>query len=128
MNRKILCVDDEQSVLDVVCQVVANDYEPLCARTVKDATELFLSEKPFLVITDLRLHNHVDGATMASRLHSADPACVFVAISGYLDVFEIGYLLGSVFTDLIQKPFKADVLSKIINYAYEKRQRWENYL
>ena len=42
--------------------------------------------------------------------------------------FDIGYLLGAVFTDVMQKPVDLDGLLRIVRYAWEKRQRWEKIL
>ena len=129
MDKNILIVDDEKGSLDVICQCVEREgYTVHCASKVMEALELFEAIRPFMVATDLRLDNHVDGATMADRMHRMDPLCIFVAVSGYIDSFEIGYLLGAVFTDVLQKPFKPSVLKTIINYAWEKRQRWETIL
>jgi len=129
MDKNILIVDDEKGSLDVICQCVEREgYTVHCASKVVDALEIFDAVNPFLVVTDLKLQNHIDGATMADRMHRKQPLCIFVAISGLIDAFEIGYLLGAVFTDVLQKPFEHAVLKTIVNYAWEKRQRWETIL
>jgi len=129
MDKNILIVDDEKGSLDIICQIVEeNGFTIHCASGAKEAMEIFESVNPFLVLTDLRLQNHIDGATMADRMHRKQPLCIFVAISGYLDAFEIGYLLSAVFTDILSKPFNTTELKKIVNYAWEKRQRWEAIL
>ena len=128
-NNKILIVDDEQSILDVVCKLVERaGFETACAMNVADAMTMFAAERPFLVITDLCLENHVDGAIMASTMHRSDPTCIFIAISGQLDPFKIGYLLGSVFTDVLEKPLDLEVLNKATHYAHDKRMRWDKLL
>jgi DNA-binding NtrC family response regulator len=129
MNNKILIVDDEQDVLNLVCKIVERaGFETACALNVADAMALFAAERPFLVITDLCLYNHVDGAIMASAMHRSDPMCIFIAISGFLDPFKIGYLLGSAFTDILEKPVSADTIVQVARYAHEKRDRWDQLL
>lgn len=128
-KNKILIVDDEQSVLDFICKVVEKEgFEIACATNAQDAMAMFASVRPFLVITDLCLENQVGGALMASAMHRSDPMCIFIAISGRLDLFKIGYLLGSVFTDVIAKPISLDTLNKVIHYAHDKRARWDTLL
>lgn len=129
LNRKVLCVEDNLQNLELLCEVVSGEgFDSICANKVADAIDVFKREDPFLVIADLRLQNHVDGSTMADRMHRMNPLCIFVAVSGALTTFDIGYLLGAVFTDIIPKPLDLDVLRKIIRYAWEKRLRWEEIL
>jgi len=126
MDKRILCVDDEPGVREILTKAVATwGYEIQCARNVAEATEMFEALNPFLVITDLRLTNHVDGVTLADRLHRKDPLCIFVALSGWVDSFDLGYLLGAVFTDVLSKPIDLDTLERVVTYAWEKRLRWE---
>ena len=126
MSNLILCVDDEIYIRDVLRDIVSNmGYDIECAEQESEAVEMFTSMKPFLVLMDLRLQNNEDGAKLAGKLHRIDPLCIFVAVSGYLgDLTSVGYLLGSVFTDMTSKPFDKKELRRIIDYGGEKRQRW----
>jgi len=129
MNNKILVVDDEQAVLDITAEILTRDgFEVVMASKAMRALEIFQEEKPFLVLTDLRLQNHIDGSTMADRMHRQDPLCIFVAMSGVLHAFEIGYLLGSVFTDILPKPCHMELLLQVARYSREKRERWNKLL
>jgi DNA-binding NtrC family response regulator len=129
MDKRILCVDDDAGVRDVIIRAVeAWGYDIQCASGADDAMEMFSAMCPFLVVTDLRLQNHVDGVTLADRLHRQDPLAIFVALSGFVSNFDLGFLLGSVFTDVLSKPMDLDVLKLVIDYAWEKRQRWEKIL
>lgn len=131
MKKRILCVDDEFGVQEILTKLITSwGYEIQCASGMDSAIELFEAMRPFLVITDLRLQNHVDGVTLADRLHRTfDPLCIFIAISGWVSSFDLGYLVGSaVFTDVLQKPVDPKVLEKVIAYAWDKRQRWERLL
>ena len=126
MSNLILCVDDEIYIRDVLRDIVSNmGYDIECAEQESEAVEMFTTMKPFLVLMDLRLQNNEDGAKLAGKLHRIDPLCIFVAVSGYLgDLTSVGYLLGSVFTDMTNKPFDRKELQRIIDYGWEKRQRW----
>jgi len=129
MAKQVLCIDDEAEIRTLLTDVISGwGYEIHCASNVNEAVETFDAIRPFLVITDLRISNHIDGATLADRLHRKDPMCIFVALSGYLEAFDLGYLLGAVFTDVLQKPFNTEILKRVVDYAWEKRCRWSEYL
>ena len=127
MDKRILCVDDEavlRALLIRRCTEWGYDIE--CASGADEAIEMFEGMQPFLVITDLKLAEPVDGVTLADRLHRRDPMCIFIALSGFVNSFDLGYLLGAgVFTDVLLKPLEPDVLKTVIEYAWDKRMRWE---
>ena len=126
MDKRILCVDDEavlRALLIRRCTEWGYDIE--CASGADEAIEMFDGMQPFLVITDLKLDNHIDGVTLADRLHRRDPMCIFIALSEFVNSFDLGYLLGAVFTDVLQKPVETEVLKTVIDYAWDKRMRWE---
>jgi len=128
-KRTILAVDDETPWLDVLCRTLNKwNYTAVCFPTAREALDVFPSIRPFLVLTDLRLTNHIDGATMAAKMHMQDPMCIFIAISGLVSTWDLGFLLGSVFTDVLNKPIDFNVLKQVTNYAWEKRQRWEQLI
>ena len=129
MNDKILVVDDDIEVLAITALILERDkFKVVTAARAMKALDVFMNEKPFLVLTDLRLQNHIDGSTMADRMHRQYPLCIFIAMSGALDAFEIGYLLGSVFTDILPKPCSAELILEVAHYAKSKRQRWDKLL
>ena len=130
MNDKIMVVDDDIEVLAITALILERDksFRVVTAAKAMKALDVFMNEKPFLVLTDLRLQNHIDGSTMADRMHRQDPLCIFIAMSGALDAFEIGYLLGSVFTDILPKPCSAELILEVAHYAKSKRERWDKLL
>jgi len=124
--KTVLIIDNEAPVLDVLCKMVEQDgFDVVCAENAAEAMVLMDSASPFMVLTDLSLANHIDGSTLAAHLHSIDPLCIFVATTGYLDVFQLGYLLGTVFTDVLQKPIEQETLTEVLQYGWKKRCRWE---
>ena len=128
-KKIVLAVDDDKSWLDIMCHAVRQfGYEAVCVSNAKEALEVFGAVRPFLVLTDLRMENHIDGATMATRMHLQDPLCIFVVVSGLISTWDLGFLLGSVFTDALQKPVDISTLKRVTDYAWEKRQRWEQLL
>ncbi len=129
MDKRVLLVDDEKAPLEVLCKALDKDgWQSECAVKPSEALEIFEAFGPHVVITDLALNNHIDGATMASRMHMQDPMAVFLCVTGLLSNFNLGYLLGAIFTDVFLKPVSIKEIRKAANYAFEKRQRWESYL
>ena len=50
---KILIVDDEKMMLKIVSKILSKNYEIICASSGAEAIELFESEKPDMVLSDL---------------------------------------------------------------------------
>ena len=127
MNNKILLIDDEISVLELLSMRLKEaGYDVYTESSAKTGLQLFKECGPFLLLTDLNLLG-VDGATLAGQIHVIDPMCICIAITGFLDSFSLGYLLGSVFTDVLIKPVSDELLLSVVAYAQDKYQRWQSY-
>jgi len=128
MNKRILVVDDEKDLLFLTKKVLEKEgWEVHTETRCGPAFELFKKVKPFLCLCDLRLANHVDGATLAGMIRRNNPYSVVICMTGELTAFGKGYLLGSVFTDILLKPMDMDLLRRVTNYANEKYERWKSY-
>ena len=129
MNKRVMCVDDEEVIRSLIVSMMEKlGYQCECVSNADDAIKLFPEFDPFLVFVDLVLDGEMNGAKIADKMHRINPVSVFVALSGKLNLFKIGFLLGSVFTDVLQKPVSYNTLKTVTNYAWEKRQRWEQLL
>ena len=128
-NKRVLCIDDEKLVHMIVKGVSDKaGYQTQCVATADAALDIFQEFDPFICLVDLQLSGTLNGAKLADKLHRLNPLCVFVAVSGHIDIFRVGFLLGSIFTDVLQKPVRNDIMREVIDYAYRKRQRWEQLL
>ena len=128
MNKRVLVVDDEESILDLVRRILEPEgYEVHTASKVEEAFELCKKIEPFLVLCDMRLENHVDGATLAGMIQRHNPYIVRICITGALEAFQKGYLIGSPFTDILMKPLDIKLLRRIARYANDKYERWKSY-
>ena len=64
--KNILIVDDQKDQLDVICHIIEDDgFTVQCAETSEEAVGLFEAVPPFMVLTDLRLGDQIDGASLA---------------------------------------------------------------
>jgi DNA-binding NtrC family response regulator len=115
--KRILIIDDEQIVLEVLCKILQLEgYEVVTAASGDEGIELF-GQKPFdLVITDMVMPGK-DGLQTILALRQEDPDLAVVAMSGggtiskerYLAV--AGYLDGIV---TITKPFSLESITKTV--------------
>jgi two-component system alkaline phosphatase synthesis response regulator PhoP len=104
MKMKVLVVDDEQDILDLVrYQLEREGYQVVGCRDGRAALDLFSRERPDLVILDLLMPG-VDGLEVCRRLRqdSAIPIIMLTAKAEETDKV-IGLELGA--DDYVTKPF-----------------------
>ena len=85
MNNKILCVDDEESILKGFQLNLRKDFELHMASNGVEGLEVFDREKGFaLVLSDMRMPE-MNGAAMLSEIKKRDPEVVTVLLTGHTD-------------------------------------------
>ena len=108
--RKILVVDDEEMMLMLARRILSSKYEILTATTGAEAIELFESENPDLVLSDL-LMPEMDGYELQRTLQeirSEAVPIIFMTADESDESESKGFELGA--ADYIRKPLKPDVL------------------
>ncbi|MGR3176934.1 MAG: response regulator [Candidatus Anammoxibacter sp.] len=84
-KQNIMCVDDEQDVLDSLFDTFMDKYN---VKTVNDSTkalELFKKEDFALVITDQRMPE-MEGTELLAEIHKIKPICKKILLTGYADI------------------------------------------
>jgi len=117
---KILVVDDEKIMLRIATKILSKEHEIICASSGAEAIELFLSEKPDLVLSDLLMPG-IDGYELQSILQekSLEPVPIMFMTSDDSDESESkGFALGA--ADYIRKPLKSDVLLRRVKNILDK--------
>ena len=85
MNNKILCVDDEESILKGFQLNLRKDFEVHLASDGLEGLEVFERENDFaVVLSDMRMPQ-MDGATMLAEIKKRNPEVVTVLLTGYTD-------------------------------------------
>jgi response regulator RpfG family c-di-GMP phosphodiesterase len=85
MNRKILCVDDEEAILKGFRLHLRKDYELFTANSGEEGLQVFQSESPFaVVLSDMRMPG-MDGASMLAAIKDLDPDVVSMLLTGHAD-------------------------------------------
>ncbi|MBN37337.1 MAG: hypothetical protein CMI29_02620 [Opitutae bacterium] len=115
MNNKILCVDDEESILRGFQLNLRKDFELHLASNGVEGLKVFDQEGGFaLVLSDMRMPQ-MDGATMLSEIKKRDPEVVTVLLTGHTD-FESAMSAvneGSIFR-MLSKPCPPEMLIRVL--------------
>lgn len=85
MNRKILCVDDEESILKGFLLHLRKEFDLHTASSGEEGLEVFEKEGPFsVVLSDMRMPG-MDGAAMLSAIKLREPDVVTMLLTGHAD-------------------------------------------
>ncbi len=118
MNKKILCVDDEDSILRGFKLNLSREFDLHLAADGRQGLEAFKSEGGFsVVLSDMRMP-HMNGAEMLANIKKIDPEVVTVLLTGYTD-FESAMAAvneGNVFR-MLSKPCPPELLTKVLRDA-----------
>jgi two-component system response regulator PilR (NtrC family) len=120
--EKILVVDDEQSLRDVLSIMLKRaGYAVTSAMDGEEAIELLHKEIFDLVITDLRMPK-IDGMDVLKAVKSASPETVVLIITAFATADSAVEAMKQGAYDYLTKPFQVDEVQLIIRNALEKRR------
>jgi PAS domain S-box-containing protein len=119
--RRILLMDDEQMILDIVSRMLSHlGYTVTTTKDGAEAIAAFTKAKtrgePFdVVMMDLVIPNGVGGQEAAPTIMQIDPHAKIIASSGHLDhpVMKDHRKYG--FTAVLEKPYKLERLQQVID-------------
>lgn len=121
-KEPVLIVDDEEGIRLALEDIVLEmGLECRSAGTALEAFELFKnSPTPFMVLSDFRMPGK-DGLWLCQEVRKTHPDLPFILITGYLDkeVAVQGIQAGA--TDVIEKPFRSDIVAKRIESIARER-------
>ena len=123
-ERKILVVDDEEPVRDILQEAFAQEnYTVFTAADAQEALAILKKENILVMFLDLKLPG-MDGVELCRKIRQTKPIAVIHAITGYASLFELTDCLESGFNDYFIKPVKLNLLYKAAADAFEKIDRW----
>ena len=112
--RRILIVDDEPAVREVIATVLADEgYAVQMAPDGRIALDLIASAPPDLLITDLMMP-HVDGWAVLAHARTHDPALPVILMSAVGPAMVRRTLPVPDHTDFLTKPFAIEELLAIV--------------
>lgn len=108
---KVLVAEDEPNILGLIKLILEQDYDVITAKDGATAYELFLKEKPDLIIIDLMMPN-MNGFELCRKIKGSDVKKIILSAKAHEKDILKGIELGA---DLyLTKPFDPDqLLSKI---------------
>lgn len=129
-NNKILLVDDEQDLRDVLeISLLDLGYIVLTAENGKQALEIFKKENPIIVLTDIKMPE-MGGIELLSKIKNHNPDTEVIIITGHGDTDLAIKSLKYKAIDFITKPISNDALEIALKRANDKiitRRQLEEY-
>lgn len=119
----VLCVDDEQNVLDALTRVLRREFAVTTAQGGSAALEAMRERGPFAVIvSDMRMPG-MDGATFLRCAREAAPLSVRILLTGQAELRDAVEAVnqGSIFR-FLTKPCAADNLLAVLHDAAEQHR------
>ena len=130
---RILIVDDEREITEILADLLSEDYECLKAGSAEQALDSLRADEFHLVISDITMPG-MSGLEMIPHVKQLSPDTVVVMISGMQTVESaIGALRLGAF-DYLMKPFDLRQVEAVVKRALEyhelvvAKRRYENHL
>lgn len=123
-DKKILVVDDETSIVNLLKQVFSRaGYDVRSAMNGEDALALLQNEKIHVMFFDLNLPT-MNGIELCRKIKKSMPMSIVYAITGYASLFELSDCREAGFEDYFKKPVNIKILIKAADDAFERHERW----
>ncbi len=119
---KVLLVDDETGILDSLGILLKGEgYRVQAARGGREAMELLSSDKPDLVVTDIRMPG-ASGLDVLTRARELDPEIPVILMTAQASLQSAVRAVNEGAYYYLQKPFSNDELLAICRRASEARE------
>lgn len=120
MSTKLLLADDEEGIRKVLGIYLADSgFDVLPAENGLQALDIFRTEQPPIVLTDLRMPG-LDGIDLLRTIKSERPETEVIMITGHGDMDLAIESLKLEATDFVTKPINDDVLAIALKRAQER--------
>jgi PAS domain S-box-containing protein len=120
MNEKVLLVDDDEAIREVLSLSIADlGYEVAAAADGREALEQCKTFGPSIVLTDIKMPG-MDGIELLSRIKAMNPDIEVIMISGHGDMELAIASLKLDALDFITKPIRDELLVAALSRAAER--------
>ncbi len=122
MEKKVLVVDDEESVVQSIEGVLEDEgFRVTRAKSGEEAIRVFQQEEPDVTLLDIWLPG-MDGMEVLKRFKWMAPECQVIMISGHATISTAMTAVKLGAFDFIEKPLSLDVLLTTIRRALDHRK------
>ena len=116
--RRILVIDDEPAVQDVICRFLEiAGHVPLRAANARDGIHLLASQKVDLLVLDWMIP-HEDCRDSFHQLRAVSPGIPVLLCTGLLQTDQATELLREGAVDLLRKPFRMNELWYAVDHIF----------
>ena len=123
MSARVLILDDEHSVLDVLSQLLTSEgYVCHTTTSPSDALNLVENERFALLITDVRMPE-MDGIEVVRQAKAIDENLAIIVATAILDVTNAVEAIRAGADDYVLKPFNLGEITLAVSRALDKRKR-----
>jgi putative nucleotidyltransferase with HDIG domain len=132
-KARILVVDDEPEIREVLCELLCDDYECAAAGSAEEALQTLRESRFNLIISDIMMGG-MSGLEMIPHVLVDSPETVVLMISGVQTIESAIKALRAGAFDYIMKPFDLRQVEVAVRRALEhyelraSKRRYENHL
>ena len=120
MKTKILVVDDEDFQRDLLKKLLSKvGYEVQEAQSPEVAMSMLDKEEFHVIITDLIMLD-MDGVEFCQRVRETNSKTVIIALTGYVDLYDIDKLKAVGFDNYLMKPIKLETIQTAIEEGLKR--------
>jgi diguanylate cyclase (GGDEF)-like protein len=114
-RKKVLIVDDDQSIIEILTDMMAIfGHEYVTARDGVEALDVLKKHYIDIVITDMMMPN-MDGMELLKYINSNYPSIKVIVVTGYDRTYTYTDVIREGASDFISKPFNTDELEAKMN-------------
>jgi diguanylate cyclase (GGDEF)-like protein len=117
-NPKILIIDDEQFVRDILLDLFSENFECSTAASAAEALELSKTDKFGVVLSDIDLGD-MSGIELVPKILKSSPDAAVVMISGNQTIEHAIQAMRAGAFDYIRKPFEIDFVELAVRRAVD---------
>lgn len=127
MSECLLVVDDEPINLEILRELLHDDYEVICAESGLGALAAMQKQKPDLILLDIHMPD-MDGYQLIEKIHLLDGSIPVIFVTAFTDTAseKRGLALGAV--DYITKPYSPGIVKLRISNQLLMKRYSENLL
>ena len=121
-NTKVLVIDDDQAMLDLICKVLKQrGFDLYTASDGDKGIELFKKENPSIILTDINMPE-ITGIEILKIIKKVSPITQVIVFSGVGTTADVIEALRLGATDYLVKPFNIGLLIHTVSRCIERHE------